>query len=121
MKRDLGLIRQILFCLESDDRQMKKSNSRLDNWSDEEIGHHVWLALSAGLIDGQEMTKLGATNREAIPFGLTWAGHDFLDAARDDNVWARVSQLAVVQAGGVTLAVLKELLVRTTRERLGLP
>lgn len=120
MKRDLGLVRQILFCLEEDDHNFTEANKRLSEWKTPEIAHHIWLALSAGLVDGAETTELGQPHRAAIAFGLTWAGHDFLDAARDDTVWARVSQLAVVQAGGVTLAVLKELLVRTTREKLGL-
>ena len=120
MKRELGLIREIMLCLEADDRNLSPSNERLKDWTKDEIGHHVWLALSAGLLDGTEITGFGDNQKMALAFGLTWDGHDFLAAARDDSVWAKVTQMTIVQTGAVTLAVLKELLVRTTRERLRL-
>ena len=39
---------------------------------------------------------------------LTWAGHDYLDSIRDDQIWA-VAKDGVKQAGGLTFDLLKSL------------
>ena len=58
---------------------------------------------------------------QAIPTGLTWAGHEFLDAARDDTIWRKALNTAKTAAGGATVAVLQQLLAREVRAKLGLP
>jgi Hypothetical protein (DUF2513) len=120
VKRDLGLIRQILLELESGLPDLTPANPRFADVAEDVIGYHVWLAVSAGLLEGVDITAISSPIRTALATGLTWAGHDFLDAARDESVWAKVTHVAMVQAGSVTFAVLKEMLVRATRAQLGL-
>jgi Hypothetical protein (DUF2513) len=40
--------------------------------------------------------------------GLTWAGHDYLDAVRDPEIWKKVRQTTDA-AGGFTLELVKDL------------
>jgi hypothetical protein len=42
---------------------------------------------------------------------LTWEGHEFLDAARDEGNWEKAKDVAA-KAGGWTLSVLKDILVK---------
>jgi hypothetical protein len=55
--------------------------------------------------------------------GLTWEGHDFLDAVRDPEVWKRTMDGAG-KMGGWTFGLLKDLgaayLKHVAKERLGI-
>ena len=56
----------------------------------------------------------------AVPTSLTWGGHEFLDAARDEGRWRDVIQTAKSAAGTVTLGVLQQLLVSRIKAAVGL-
>lgn len=65
------------------------------------IGHHLSLIEQAGFI---EQTR----GRPAIGIlfsGLTWAGHDFIDSVRDQDVWEKTKSIAA-RAGGFTVEIL---------------
>jgi len=40
--------------------------------------------------------------------GLTWAGHDYIDAVRDPDIWRKTKQGAEA-AGGFTIDILRDL------------
>ena len=52
---------------------------------------------------------------------LTWKGHEFLDAARNDTIWKKA--LGHIKKAGVqvTLPVLEEVLKKAAKDLLGLP
>ena len=89
MKRDMDLCRRILLAAES---------SPADKWvvgfpfSDEYgehlVGEHVALLADAGLVDAN-ITRYYGGGMDFTIKNLTWAGHDFLDAARDEGRWAK--------------------------------
>ncbi len=56
----------------------------------------------------------------AAAIRLTWKGHEFLDAARNNTVWRKA--LAHVKKAGVavTLPVLEDLLKKAAKDLLGL-
>ena len=54
-----------------------------------------------------------------MPKRLTMAGHDFLDAARNEENWIAGKRL-LDQAGGVSFALLKGLLINLAKRKLGL-
>ena len=47
------------------------------------------LLYQAGLIDAENDS--GADDFEWIPISLTWQGHEFLDVARNDTVWKKLT------------------------------
>ena len=51
---------------------------------------------------------------------LTWHGHEFLDAARDETIWAKATAKAVDVVGGVSVEIMYELLKVQIRQTLGL-
>jgi hypothetical protein len=117
MKRDIDLVRQILSEMESrksdDQRPMQ-----FDGWSDEEISYHIMLLCQANLI---ETTK--ASTRAGpclIPLSLTWEGHEFLDAARDDTRWNKMKSMVKEKAGAVGFEVIKQVLVVMAKQTMGL-
>ncbi len=112
MKRDLELVRSILLQVESADGPVNINS--IKTASQPEIFHHYRLLREAGLVVANEYVD-GATDANCIVIErLTWAGHDFLAAARDDSRWK-----AVMSAGkDMTLDVVKGVLVEISKNTL---
>jgi hypothetical protein len=87
MTRDMGLVRQILFAVERDPHGFAPDEIKIEGYTEEEIGYHSLLLIEAGLLEGEETTAMGHRSPNACVTRLTWAGHEFLDAARNDNTW----------------------------------
>ncbi|HQU32800.1 MAG TPA: DUF2513 domain-containing protein [Thermoanaerobaculaceae bacterium] len=120
MKRDLDLIRKIVLAIEESPSGFAPKLS-LGGYSDAQIGYHEYLLISAGYATGQETTNMGSEGPEAMIRSLTWAGHEFADAARDDSRWNRALGMVKDKSGTITLELLKQLLSTLMRNALGLP
>lgn len=124
MKRDLDLIRRILLKCEADPSGYAPHPLEIDGYEDEQIGFHVHVMVQAGLVDGADTTDTGAPSPAAIATSITWSGYEFLDASRDDQRWDK-AKAAAKSAGGVTLDVVKGILVglatAAARKAAGLP
>ena len=121
MKRDWELIREILLCVEEQDRthDPKCVYAARPN----ELLYHEKLLIEAELIEDLRETSnaFGALPVPGVPTArLTWQGHDFLDAIRDDAVWNRTKDQATKSGGAITLAVLTQLASHYLKEKLGM-
>lgn len=116
MKRDMDLIRDILFWMEEHDSGFPKIPGK----SEQEIGYHCHLLGDAGLIRATDATYMADTLPRAIPISLTSRGHDFIDSARSKTVWATVKDKVLTTTGGVSIAIMTELLKEEAKRRLGL-
>lgn len=114
MRRDMDLIRLLLLNLEG----AKEQN--LSDYSKEQIEYHNYLIIDGGLALGTDVTGLGDQHKQAYLTDLTWAGHDFIDAARDDTNWKKVISKVRETTGSVAFDVLKSLLIAYSKEKLGL-
>jgi hypothetical protein len=110
MKRDMDLIRTLLITLEDDlapDRRFDPAS--VGNEDEATVTYHLKLLHDAGLLDAHvhDVTHMGSTGFEFMvnPVSLTWAGHEYLDTIRDEEVW-RKSKAAAASAGGFSLKVL---------------
>ena len=124
MKRDMDLVRKILMACEEHEHGRAPAGINIDGYSDEEIGYHAFLMIEAGLARGFD----GAGSGDPSPYGcivsLTWEGHEFLDASRNDGLWAKAKQ-AAGSTGGMVLSVLKSVLIdlatQAAKKAAGLP
>lgn len=57
------------------------------------------------------MTAIGG-EFDCVVNSLTWAGHEFLEASRDDSRWEKVKRLLLEKTGGLSFEVLKAGLVQ---------
>lgn len=115
MKRDMDLVRQILFRMEENDGGYADPEFGVDGYAEDVVGHHVWLMEQAGLITAEEVTHLGSSSPIAIPLSVTWSGHDFLASVRNDTVWQKVKRIVVEKGGGIPFEVLQALAVQTAK------
>jgi hypothetical protein len=117
----MELIRSMLLRIEESNQAHDEPPAESER---QKIGYHLRLMLEAGLIDGVEMQE-GQLDGELLWFltpvpRLTWADHEFLDAARNDTVWNEAKQRAGRAIGTVSFAVLSQLLVQLAKQHLGI-
>ena len=127
MKRDIDLVRKILFKMEDEEKRSSYSNViKLDGYSDQQINYHMKIMAQAGLlhIDSIETptpTVEGWTQPKTKIdyYSISWDGHDFLDAARDDKRWEKAKYI-MLQVGGFVFDVGKQLLIQYMKSELKL-
>ena len=113
----MDLARKILFAMEASEKGLAPRIS-IDGYSPEEIGYHVWLLADGGLINATEVTHNLSRSREAIPVSLTWAGHEFIDAARSDTVWRKAKEKAQSSGVEMSFALMKQVLIAVAKAQL---
>ena len=96
MKRDMDLIRKILFYIE-DNYQAGGSPidicvGSIDGYSSGEIYEHCQLAYQAGLIQ-KPIEASTMTGRFCLVSSLTNNGYDYLDKIREDTIWNNTKKI----------------------------
>jgi hypothetical protein len=103
MKRDMDLLRAILLEVEQQHVNEPWSAMPLMGYSLEEVVYHIQLAHDSGLVDA----RIAPGAHHAVVIRLTHEGHEFLDAARNDNIWSKAKAMAKSATGAITLEALK--------------
>jgi DNA-binding transcriptional ArsR family regulator len=82
MKRDMELVRRLLIYIEERANQREPIQVELEGIDDDVVQYHLELLTEADII-----STIDASSYDGKHFfvkRLTWYGHEFLDAARDD-------------------------------------
>lgn len=119
MKRDLDLIRNILFTIENSnsiDASLTLNGLAQLHQDQELILYHVFLLYDAGFIIGiiDETAPYISITR------LTNEGHDYLDTIRDDSVWKQTKCTLGKISGSASLEVVKTIASKLALTFLGL-
>jgi hypothetical protein len=114
MKRDMDLIRAILLEVE---KSPSPGGSRIEilGHSREELYYNAQQAQDAGLIDARFLPN----SDEFHVLRLTYAGHEFLDAARNDTLWAKAKETVIKNTGTLTLEGVKIALSTLIKHAMG--
>ncbi|KZX59195.1 hypothetical protein A3709_16770 [Halioglobus sp. HI00S01] len=99
MKRDWDVIRELLLATEQLPPDASISLSDYDPARQHDISHHVILMEEAGLIVAVLSRSLGSGPQNFLIRRLTWIGHDFLDAVRDDSIWRSTKDMIMGEGG----------------------
>ena len=110
MKRDVDLIRAILFEVEKFPEPDGFIPIEFEDHIQIEVSYHVKLLYQAGLIEAYDLSGAGS-NFEWQAGSLTWEGHEFLDAARDDTRWNSTKNMIAEKVGSLPFEVLKQVLL----------
>jgi hypothetical protein len=117
MKREMELVRKILLETEaSDNSPIEWIELNIEGYKPEFVSYHVKIMVAAGLIEAEDLTTIG--NFEWQPKSLTWQGHEFLDAVRNETVWAKTKEVVKSKGGSVAFEVLKEIAVQISKSIL---
>ena len=111
MKRDLNLMRQIMFNLESADRNILISEVYKNKSIDEmdAIAEHLLLLADENYIElGSCILGYGYANY--VVKRITNDGYKFLDMIRDDTLWNRALPKILSAGGSISLIALEQIL-----------
>lgn len=121
MKRDLGLVRELLLHLEAVPMEMYGAETispddpriSVEGYDENQIAYHLSLLQERGLVevpDAQPMLGITFTR-------LSWEGHDFLDSVRDPEIWKKTKGGAEA-VGSWTFEIVKELAKGYIKQKL---
>ncbi len=85
MARDIELARKILLAIDSSELTLDSSSIRIAGYTPEQIAEQIQQLKDAHLLDG--ISASGDGGQRWVEVRLTWAGYEFLDAARDESIW----------------------------------
>ena len=121
MKRNMDLIRELLLHFEARNSQSRDKGVTLEGYDTITIQYHLLLLAQSGLIDFE--ADRSKTNPDRLinvyPFGLSWAGHEFLDMARNDTIWNKAKEKIAATAISVSVELLKAVLTNVAKEQIG--
>ena len=121
MKRDLDLIRKILFRTEEippDDHNI--NNLDFEGYDEATVSAHALLMYEAGLIEASfTRTPRGTSNLYSLR-RLLGPGHDMLDTIRNDTVWAKTKDRVSTTVGSTTLEIVKGIAEGVAKGMIGM-
>lgn len=93
MKRDMDLVRKILFEIEETVDNTVEYNLTIEGYTMEQVAYHCALLFEGGYIHNYKGQN-GSGELYAFGVGrLTWEGHDFLDKIREDTIWNKTKDI----------------------------
>src|SRR4051812_26884804 len=108
MKRDMELVRGLLFLIEKQDSNHKQL--KIPPEMDTEIAvYHLGIMEQAGFTKNN--IKYASNEPFLIYSTLTWDGHDFLDSIKNDTIWTKTKEgikSKGLELGQVSFSVLVE-------------
>ena len=120
MKRDLDLIRRIMTDIEDlPAGERYTSTSYPGGYDVATVYHHIRLLIDEKLVEGHVVDVMRAMPPLVVT-GLTWKGHDFVDAARNDSVWAKAKETVLRPTVSFTFDLLRQWLIAYAKQPLGL-
>ena len=121
MKRDMDLVRAILMEVENvPDEDARRGVTSIDGYDSATFARHVQLMQEAGLVEAAVVRADGVGAIKVRVDRLTWKGHDFLDAIRNDTVWSKTKSAVAETVGSASFDVLKAVAASLAMKALGL-
>lgn len=98
MKRDMDLVRSIMLKVEQEARPVDNSDSlAFPPYEHYVVVKHVEWLVGAGFLKAINLKHLNGDKYGAIE--LTWNGHEFIEAIKDDTIWAKTKK-SINESGG---------------------
>lgn len=114
MKRDMELVRKILFLAEEE-----KSLDELSGlYDDALVAGHVAILTDAELVLAAVANGSDGKPIAADIIRLTWAGHEFIDNARNDTLWRKAMDKIGNISTSVSFNVLTQVLTSLTMQAI---
>jgi hypothetical protein len=130
MKRNWELLRSILNQAESCKgglplvvTNMNYQSAQLLNIGEFDFGEvceHILLLGDAGLAEVRELGRISKGSAGVVIDRLTMAGHDFLEAAKNDTIWQKAMSTVKEKGNSVSLGVLIQILSALMKQHFGL-
>lgn len=114
MKRDMDLVRAILLRVEEmgdPGMDIPALFPLIENHSSQEIYYHIQLLQQAGFLNADFPLQIT---------GITWTGHEFIEAAKDNGRWEKAKDTVITKVGSVIFDTLFQVLMQLARKEIGI-
>ena len=118
MQRDMELVRTILLAIEGTDEpecNLQQVNDALPESPAEIISGHLDILKKGGLIEIKSPVRTLSNVLSFAILELTWEGHDFIAAAKNESVWKKMlealKEKGYGEAANAPFALIKSLLM----------
>jgi hypothetical protein len=119
MKRDMDLIRTIMLHLEAyPDADLNLEEVVLEGYADDVVLGHLILLEEAGFIE-MNVERYGGGGHQIFIHRITWPGHEFLEAVRNETIWAKSTKVILSAGFGLGWPLLQAVLRAKAAEHLG--
>ena len=124
MKRDMDLVRRILFEIEDKYKSTALINLHIEGYDFETVAYHCKIMYEAGLISYYKGQYASDELCSFFVGGLTWEGNDYLDKIRDNSFWEQVKRIIKEKGLPLVIDTIKivsgELIVAAAKTAMGL-
>ena len=121
MKNDLDLIRLLLIEIEKRDEMFGSSELAVHGYDSGQIAYHVGLLKDAGFLETSgNSVYTQKREKQWVIQGITFAGHDYLDAVRHSRIWQKVKDAAAQGGMALTITLAKQLAEQIGAQVLGM-
>jgi hypothetical protein len=114
----MELLRMVMLAAEKSKDPYELVDPKFEGHNETEISYHIALLDDAGLLHGQDRSAIGVFRWSAG--ALTWAGHEFVEAIRDDSVWKEALAINAKSGDGMVFEILNKALMQVLEKRAGL-
>jgi hypothetical protein len=118
MKRDMDLVRKLLLKIEEKTDSDLIYEVELEDYDKDLIEYHLELLQDARLIKAYFQNMSDGRRTFNSVERITWKGHEFLDAARDESVWIKAKQKFKEKGESFSLDLMKEILLGVLRSNI---
>ena len=108
MKRDMELVRKVLFAIEEQCEDEPLYNLEIEGYSMNAVAYHCKILHDAGFVSDYDA---GYSDNQLEMFGvgaLTWNGCEFLEKIRQDTVWNKTKDIIKTRGLSMGLDVIKD-------------
>ncbi len=118
MKRDMNLVREILLFVEGCTQYGGPGVVEIAGREPADVEYHVKLLHQAGLLEVMGPGSIYGAGWTVL--GLTWEGHEFIDAARSATTWRKALEMFQTAGVGAAKELLLPLLLSLGKQQLGI-
>ncbi|MDD8023056.1 MAG: DUF2513 domain-containing protein [Paracoccaceae bacterium] len=115
-KRDLNRIRDILLHLEGQESDDGYVWTRGDEFYVASDDYQFTLMTQAGILSDDEYRTMATIVPDRVM--ITFQGHDYLDAIRDQGVWEKTKAAVAETGGNATLEIVKALALGLLKKKI---
>jgi hypothetical protein len=110
MKRNPDLMREILLHIETVPYPNQHVTFKIGDHLDDEISNHIKLLCEADFIEAYDNPYTCFYEWKQVR--LKWAGHEFLDIAKNQAKWEEAKKIILKEAETINFEILKQVLLQ---------
>jgi hypothetical protein len=118
MKREIELVKLILEYFENKDDWRGENEIQINGYTKNIVDYHIQILFEAGLLNAEPTFSKNGRLYDALPFRLTWQGHEFLDNIKDKPRWMKMKKIVEEKGGSFSVELIKTLAFKLAEQQL---